>query len=261
MAFYTIGTDTELFAVSPNGKHISLCGLIGGSKEEPKQILGLPDGFCVQEDNVSVEFNIPPCNTSSTFIACVSTVVNEVSKILEKNNLLISEKASVSFDADQLLHPNALIFGCEPDYDAWKKIENKKPKCDNPNLRTAGGHIHVGTDNDMIECVKRMDLFLGVPSIIIDNSKSSIERRKLYGKAGAMRPKSYGFEYRVLSNFWVFDSEYIKWVFNATKNAVNSKIKISVKDSKEIQRVINEGDIYAATVLAENYGLAIPSGS
>ena len=37
--------------------------------------------------------------------------------------------------------------------------------------------------------VKLLDIFLGIPSVIIDPDK---KRRKLYGKAGAFRLTKYG---------------------------------------------------------------------
>ncbi len=35
------------------------------------------------------------------------------------------------------------------------------------------------------------------------------ERRGMYGKAGAFRPKPYGVEYRTLSNAWLSNDERI----------------------------------------------------
>lgn len=55
------------------------------------------------------------------------------------------------------------------------------------------GHIHIGYNNPEIEksvdIIKAMDLFLGIPSILMD--KDTL-RRSRYGKAGAFRFKSYG---------------------------------------------------------------------
>ena len=89
--------------------------------------------------------------------------------------------------------------------------ENNPPSLDGTNLRSCGGHLHIGFDrakNDMMarpHLVRILDLVAGVPSIIIDKDK---DRRKLYGKAGAHRPKMIeagdpydGVEYRTLSNF------------------------------------------------------------
>ncbi len=39
--------------------------------------------------------------------------------------------------------------------------------------------------------------------------------------AGSMRPKSYGMEYRALSNQWVRFEESIDWIFEATITALD----------------------------------------
>lgn len=259
MRFNTIGTDTELFAQDKEGKLISLCGKIGGTKENPTQIIGYSNGFALQEDNVSIEFNIPP-------VICVDQWCDSITRMIiyiqnEKLNnigLSICKEASATFSEDELQHPQALIFGCEPDFNAWTGDVNEKPFCNNFQLRTAGGHVHVGTSNNMIDATQAMDLFLGVPSVILDCSPASIIRKKLYGKAGAMRPKPYGFEYRVLSNFWVFDRELIEWVFYNTKDAMNSNIKFTKKRALEIQECINTNDIELAKSLCNIYNIPLP---
>ena len=62
-----VGADPELFLRRKDGTPQSSEGLVGGSKDEPLAIPGLADGFAVQEDNVTVEFNIPPAQTSTEF--------------------------------------------------------------------------------------------------------------------------------------------------------------------------------------------------
>lgn len=260
MASFTLGTDCELFAKDPSGGFKSLCGLVGGTKEAPKPFSdSLDPMFAYQEDNVAVEFNIPPAYSEDSWLENVvfarDFVENNIVKTL---GLEIAQNCAVSFDKEQLSHPNALVFGCEPDYDAWKLVENKKPTSTNPNLRTAGGHIHVGSDRGMVKMVQNMDLFLGVPSIILDNTEGSVMRRELYGKAGAMRPKPYGWEYRTLSNFWVFDEKLISWVWKATNAALDFKHKFTKKEGAIITSCINTGDVKAAENLVKHYGLIMP---
>jgi hypothetical protein len=256
---FTLGTDAELFAVDKSGEHHALCGLIGGTKENPMQIKGLAKGFALQEDNVAVEFNIPPADCSSEFVSSVAVALAYTNKLLQKEHgFELSRECAVSFSKKELSHPNALIFGCEPDYDAWKMEENRKPHSKDKLLRTAGGHIHVGYSMDMIKGVQNMDLCLGVPSILLDDSKGSVTRRELYGKAGAMRPKPYGWEYRTLSNFWVFDPKLVKWVFDATMAAVQFQHKFTDKEGAIITNCINTGDKKAAEGLIKHYSLVMP---
>lgn len=258
MSLITIGSDMELFAKTKKGIHTALCGKIGGSKETPLQLEHLPPGFMIQEDNVALEFNIPVCGSKTAFVEAFRIMRKETKEILMSMNLVQSTNSSVSFDTSELTHPNALIFGCEPDYDAWKMTENKKPTSSNINLRTAGGHIHVGSKVDMVQGVRNMDLCLGVPSVILDNTPESITRRELYGKAGAMRPKSYGWEYRTLSNFWMFKDSLVKWVYSATENACNMTEEVSQKEAKRIQTCINTGNTKEAELIIKQYSLLMP---
>jgi hypothetical protein len=260
MNFYSIGTDTEVFAKDTAGTLISLCGKIGGTKQHPKQVEGAEKGFAVQEDNVSVEFNIPPTKDRFVFRDNIDFMMNHISNILYTQGLEISKDSAGSFLPSQLTHPQALIFGCEPDFNAWTKHENNRPYCDDINLRTAGGHVHVGTDLNMVKGVRNMDLFLGVPSIILDDSPSSTLRRNLYGKAGAMRAKSYGFEYRVLSNFWVFNGILINWVYKNTAMAIGTTFNPSKQEALQIQNCINQNDRSLALSLIDKYNIPMPMG-
>ena len=261
-ALITIGTDSEIFAKDRNGRAISLCGKVGGTKTEPKPLGKLGRGFFIQEDNVSVEFNIPPAQGVDYWDKYIELALKEVSSILESMSLYFSNDAAISFDKDQLMHPNALVFGCEPDYNAWTKMENSKPTCNDPALRTAGGHIHVGTRGNMIKCMEKMDLYLGVPSVIIDSSPSSHLRRQLYGKAGAMRPKPYGFEYRVLSNFWIFEQGLRYWVYNNTRLAVEKEdVSLTQSQSRKIQDCINHGDVGMAHELIKSFEIPMPTNN
>lgn len=257
--YFTIGADVEVFGMDKSNNHVALCGKIGGTKEAPKQIPSFPKGFMVQEDNVSLEFNIPPSDHVTLFSRNIEAVRKECERILNKMNLSISPLSSYSFSKEELSHPNALVFGCEPDYNAWTKVENKKPSSPDKSLRTCGGHVHVGTgDVDMLLGIRMMDLYLGVPSILLDDNEASMKRRELYGKAGAMRPKPYGFEYRVLSNFWIFDKKLVEWVYHNTHLALmNSKKVLNKKESSLIQECINTSNKELAKELINKFGVPL----
>lgn len=263
---FTIGADVEVFGKLPGQDfHKSLCGLIGGTKDKPKQLQHLNDGYMVQEDNVSLEYNIPVCSSKEEFISSIRTMRNECHNILNSFSFELSPNSSFSFDNEELRHPNAMVFGCEPDFNAWKRTENSKPIAKDKNLRTCGGHIHIGTNEvDMIEGIQYMDLFLGVPSILVDNSPSSAKRRELYGKAGAMRPKPYGFEYRVLSNFWMFEDRLVDWIYQQTRTALaysTDKRLVTSEKAKLIQKAINNNDEQIAKKLIDEFGMSLPMSS
>lgn len=253
---FTIGCDPELF-LHHKGKFVSAIDLIGGSKQMPKPI-GDVKGYAVQEDNVAVEFNVPPATSCEEFVKSIQWTVNEIEKMVTPYELSLSQAASASFPPDQLEHPKAKEFGCEPDYNAWTKRINPRPKTEDPNFRTCGGHVHVGTDLDPIAVVRAMDVFLGVPSVIID---TDTQRRKLYGKPGAYRKTSFGLEYRVLSNFWIWEKELIEMVFEQTQKALNfvkiedCKKLFDVKYGSWIRNTIIQNNTREARKIIDHFGV------
>jgi len=60
------------------------------------------------------------------------------------------------------------------------------------------------------------------------------ERRQLYGSAYSFRPKSFGMEYRYLSNAWVDNEKAMEFVFNVAKNTVNNLDAEYTKTTKHI---------------------------
>ena len=235
---FLIGADPEFFIKKKYGGYTSAVGLIGGSKWEPKKID--EDGHAILEDNVAVEFNIKPASSFDEFRSSIHKVLDHIRGILPGYEF--SKESAVSFPQEELMTPEAQMFGCEPDFDAWRECVNEKPCADDKNLRSAGGHIHVGSDlaiNNPVAVIRAMDLFLGVPSTQLD---AGTLRRELYGKAGCFRAKSYGAEYRTLSNFWIFDDSLIQWAFDGTQRAlafVEKGNTIDVADGYRIQRCIN----------------------
>lgn len=254
----TLGADPELFLYDSEKKEIvSAEGLIGGTKEEPLPITD--KGHSIQEDNVMAEFNIPPVTDAESFARELILVVKHIDNMLPEN-LSTLVASSAYLDPKYLKTDQAMTFGCEPDYCAWTFEMNESPEEDS-ELRTCGGHIHVGYDNpnsdDSIDIIRALDLFLGVPSVIMDNDR---DRRKMYGRAGAFRGKDYGVEYRTLSNFWLGSKELMKWAFNATIAAIdwiNAGNKIDKELGETISDCINTSNTSLALKLIEKYNLIL----
>ena len=251
---FSLGADPEFFITDAKGNVKSIIGRIGGTKESPKYITDTREGFAIQEDNVAAEYNIPPTYKKSHFYGNIRFPQDAIRSILGTKDFSISYESAVSFPEAELNTPESWIFGCEPDYDAWNMCVNNKPTATDKNLRTAGGHVHVGVglDNtdEMVELVRAMDLHLGVWSVMAD--KNGGKRRELYGKAGAFRPKPYGLEYRVLSNFWIFNEDHCNSVWDLTERSiafVKEKKTLDKQLSKQIQHCINTGDKDVATSL------------
>jgi len=159
----------------------------------------------------------------------------------------------IVFPESQMDHPMAHIFGCEPDFNAWTMDVNPKPTPPHPFMRSAGGHVHVETTKDGVDVVRKMDLFLGVPSVLMDEGDL---RKQLYGKAGAFRGKSYGVEYRTLSNFWIFREPLIRWVWDNTQRALDSEVDV-MAEQERILEAINNNNKQVAQELVQQYNLEV----
>jgi hypothetical protein len=254
-----IGADPEVMLFK-NGKPISAIGKIKGTKDIPFKIS--KEGHSVQVDNVLLEFNVPPADNAKDMFKNIEFVLNWFKNHFDESHS-IEIRSSVIYPKEELAHPDALKFGCDPDYDAWIEDVNPAPSPDT-QLRSAGGHIHVSyPDPEMrksLEMVKLFDLFLGVPSIIKDDDA---KRRILYGKAGAFRFKNYpggkgGFEYRTLSNFWIKDLESVKFIFNQIKKAFKAyenglRLKYDSHEGRQIVNAINTSNVNVAKYLIKKY--------
>jgi hypothetical protein len=121
----------------------------------------------------------------------------------------------------------ATELGCDPDFNAYTGVQNPVPD-GNSDFRTAAGHIHVGWGegfdissedhmNDCIYITKALDNVLFVLSNMWDTDE---KRRELYGQRGSFRPKSYGMEYRVLSNAWLKHPAITEFVYKLTTHVM-----------------------------------------
>lgn len=262
-----VGADPEVFirnTVHSRGL-IPSTGIIGGTKKEPIPIPGLAPGFTMQEDNVMCEFNIPPAQSKEEFDAAISLAMQQIGKILPKNMELVVQASGI-FKPKHLKTKEATTFGCDPDINAWTGSPNTFVPADDPCLRCCGGHVHVGLPSEQrsygndVSVIRAMDLFLGLPSILVDNDT---RRKEMYGKAGAFRPKPYGVEYRVLSNFWTATPALRQWVFEATSNAVNFAYDKTNQEKLEVLRkdivlAINTQNADRAEKLCRQFDVEIP---
>lgn len=244
-----LGSDPEVFLVDQTGKHISALGYINADKWHPLQIPDMAPGFTLQEDNVALEYGIPPAASAQEFSSHIDAVMKRSLK--ELPGLSFSKLSCHVFTEDQMQDPRAHVFGCEPDYNAWTKDYNASPQPPHPFMRSAGGHIHVETKENPHDVVKAMDLFLGVPSVLMDNGE---QRKQMYGKRGAHRVKPYGVEYRTLSNFWIFTPELREWVWRNTERALQN-LGVAESVNKEIQYAIDGNDKDVAKQLVEQFNL------
>ena len=255
----TIGADPEVFLYDIAGEYVSAIDKIGGSKAEPRQ-LERP-GFALQEDNVAVEFNIPPAKDLASFCESIEWSIKRITEEVKPMGFTVAIIPAAIFPESELQDPRAKHAGCDPDFNAWTKQRNPRPRVAESNLRTGAGHVHVGISPkpqfSREAFIKSLDLNLGVGSVIFDND---ILRKNLYGKAGAFRPTRYGLEYRVLSNFWLKSRKLTKWVYNQTHAAFSMVEQRGEeffdKIGNEIQTCINTSDKVMAQNLIKRYSIA-----
>lgn len=228
---FLFGCDPELFVLDDKGRHVSAAPYIPGTKAQPFKV----NKGAVQVDGVAAEFNIDPVSNYRDWEENIKTVMKELQGFLPKGYKLDCVPA-VEFDADlwETFSDVSKELGCTPDFNAWTGDVNPPPHDpDNPRMRTASGHIHIGWTNDedltdfdhISNChdfVKQLDWYLGAWSCRADTDN---RRRRLYGKAGACRIKPYGVEYRVLSNFWIANPSRRLATWNRVQKAIEDMRK------------------------------------
>ena len=137
----TIGADPELFIINEKTKKVvSSIGLIPGEKGNPYVAVDMPNGFGLETDNILAEFNIPPVKDRVSFINNIEYMKAYIDKFVKNidPNLGILCAASKVVDASQLKSPQALMFGCQSDYNAYTEEVNPKPEGGKTNIRSAG---------------------------------------------------------------------------------------------------------------------------
>lgn len=226
----TVGVDPELFVFNKKLKQfVSGHDIFPGTKEMPFEI----GPGAIQVDGVAFEFNIMPARNKREFRRAISTMIKIGQKMLKEksNELQFVVEPTAIFDKKYFdsLPPYSKLLGCSPDFCAYTGTPNDPPETTEP-FRTGSGHVHVGWDAesspsdvshfyDCCEATKELDCSLFLPSLIWDKDE---KRRSLYGNIGAFRPKTYGVEYRSLSNKWLSDSELIDWVYDTTVATFNA---------------------------------------
>jgi hypothetical protein len=238
-----IGSDPELFLITSKAGELarfynaynSLGKEIKGTKHRPEPT----DYGAIQVDGMAVEINTHPTNDVDIFQKLVAQGLTDVRRRFPERR--IAQSCTWSFSPFELEEqpPLSLEMGCDPDMNAWMGGHNFAP--DPATLtRACGGHIHLGWRKDgpiddahIEECtkiVKQLDYFVGMWSCKKDKHFS--QRRVIYGSAGSFRPKPYGLEYRVPSNFWLFDADKTREIFLRTRAAYLSYREGNILEDK-----------------------------
>lgn len=255
-----IGADPEVFLKTKNqpSEYYSGYNVIPGTKAIPYPV----EKGAIQVDGMALEFNITPVQTEDDFVINISTVMDILKSMIPKEfEIEISPIANFSKEHMDMQPEEATRLGCDPDFNAYSMSFNPPPT-PHPTMRTAAGHIHLGwTENcnpadpgHIYACsilAKQLDFYLGLIGTIYD---PDIKRKEMYGKAGAFRPKSYGIEYRVLSNFWLNTEKLMRLIFN---NAVQGFNELAIKGNNlskrnSVRDIINTNDSNEAKKYCEH---------
>lgn len=238
---FTLGADPEVF-MGKDGQFVSAHDAVPGNKLKPYPV----EKGAVQVDGMALEFNIDPASSYEQFQQNLDVVQQQLKGMIGDNEFL--DSCSVHFEEDFLdtVPPENLVLGCEADFNGYTLSETPKPN-EKALTRTAGGHVHIGgfncndpfNENHFNHCARLariLDETLGVYSVLWDKDD---DRRSMYGQAGCFRPKTYGMEYRTLSNSWIFKPHLVKFVFDSTVEAIEKMFDKSYEPNKLVRDIIN----------------------
>ena len=217
---FTIGCDPEVFVEKKEGGLIPAFMFLP-SKERPTLTannrdggrLGNFNGFggCTMYwDGYQAEFTTKAqtclghhCDSIAAGLTGVYRAANEKfpgAKLSMRSVFHIDPEALMS-DEDE-----HVAFGCMPSFNVYGLKVNMPPAREVP-FRSAGGHIHFGTNRlthaQAEPMVKALDAILGVACVSLFAEFDDPNRRKLYGLPGEYRLPPHGLEYRPLSNAWL----------------------------------------------------------
>ena len=277
---FKLGADPELFLKTKDGKFVSAHDLVPGSKKDPHKV----KSGAIQPDGLAAEFNIDAVDYSdfSAFDSNLTAVIKQLKEVVGPDvNFALAPSAQFDSDYYESLPESAKELGCDPDFCAYSADPfEPNPRPDGASgLRSAAGHLHIGWGADIpvdhpdhIDIcrafVKNLDVYVGLAMTTFD---SDTERRKLYGKAGAYRPKSYGVEYRTPSNAWIASRARRQFIHSMVSSAITNMSNGAtpmwqqlaepkyVKKYGSVVDIINSGDAASATrILKEVCNVYIP---
>ena len=261
---FKLGTDPEVFVQDRKTKQfVGAHGMLKGTKVHPQKL-----GFGIkgQVDGMALEFNTCPQGLSGNFAHVVARGKDVLNIVAGKVGCRIVVQSTVEFDEEVwAATPDMFkVLGCEQDYNAWTMKVNDPP---NPEVtyRTGGGHLHTGWGRDFEiddafrrvcgAYVREQDATNGVASVLYDGD---VGRRELYGKAGAFRPKSYGVEYRTLSNSWVRNKELSKYVADRSFQAAMNMMEGVLMQTPEVESIINDNKVEEAKYFLKHNKISLP---
>lgn len=214
MFAFTWGSDPEFMLVH-KGQYKSAIGVL-----PPKEKAIEEDGYKFYYDNVLAEAQMVPARTKQEAVENVRRCLTTLADLVAPYQLVL--QSAQNYPKPELKHKDARVAGCKPEWCVYQLIAILPPQdvIEKTAFRTAGGHVHLGGSGplqdgfEILNVVRMMDLFLGVPAVLLDKDKTAKDRRRIYGHAGSHRVPPYGVEYRPLSNFWLASPKLVEMVYD-----------------------------------------------
>ncbi len=263
---FSIGGDPEIFLTNAAGEIMSSIPVLKHDKYDPI-VLDASKEIKLYADNSLAEMAFAPSYNKKDFVETYRQAMQKAQSHLGKGFRLKIQSAHY-FKENELeaaFGIDPLQVGCNPEYSHWRKEVNELGAFEN-TMRSGSSHVHVGhpllEDHDNKgRALAVIEVFLGCSSILWDNDKSSLERRKKYGKSGSFRPTGYGFETRFMSNYMLNSPKLVELTYDLIEyslshifNNTDEKVMKSV-NIEDVQNAINNCDKALAEKVLTQAGL------
>ena len=268
--FY-MGCDPEVFVLGESGQVLPAFHFLKSREEagktiafdasETPQLAPFYDGF-------QAEF----CTPAASCLEVLATRIRNGLALVRGKARKVDPKIRLTAKSFLEIAPETFYgaseehraLGCMPSFSTYG-LQGQLEDAENLPFRTAGGHIHFGTqcayrsggfDNEA--AVRLLDKIVGVIGVSVADGLDSSERRKFYGVAGEYRTPKHGFEYRVLSNFWLAAPALFHLMFELARFTVYASAKgwadiVWNATEEETIEIIQQHDVERARyVIARN---------
>lgn len=279
------GCDPEIFITKKDGSLIPAFNFLPFQREcvRPATLSECPDGSGVTSgriktywaphyaDGFAAEFGMKPGSCHGWGMDRVrfglELIYNKMKAHDKDANLTLQNVVAIDPEILASASADQIALGCSPSKNAYGDEVPLPTDARTLPFRVAGGHIHFGMSNinspegemsrtDRNElAAKWMDMVVGVPAVALFEGIDSPTRRRFYGRAGEYRDKSYGLEYRTLSNAWLGHPAIAHLIWNLARTGasipdqgfpIKSPAQELKFDENEIKDIINNCDVEAA---------------
>lgn len=228
--FGMIGTDPEIFMVDKEGLLLPAFEIMNGKEdghETPKKRRSSHEQQ-YYADGFAAEFNTVAENCLAYHVDSIAYGIRGVYSHMKnkKDGAKFLAKTVIDTPSEYLqkFDESHIQFGCEPSENLYGLKAPELP-AELVDFRSAGGHLHFGITDDqkehIEEMVRSLDMILGVACTSLFRGHEDPRRRVLYGMAGEYRRPDHGFEYRTLSNVWLWHPTLTHIVIDLSRRIID----------------------------------------